>query len=394
MASCASVLGLGDYQSAGAVLCDKLDTCYPAGAFPDCESRVASAVKAAPTNTQAAFLQHFTDATCSATCANARGCLDDTLFCSTTACERLEDCCEFSRGAAVCQDKQCCAPRGAACDVDHPCCDGASACQMGFCGGVACRVAGDACTSNVQCCTRVCGADGTCSDKLCGGEGFECKSNDDCCSDEQNLLCDKTGHCNKPMCTLAGGFCATADDCCDGNCVDLGAGVKICSTCATRLPDGADCYQGDDCCGDACDPVYHVCAVACTATFQPCGADNECCSGSCVNAKCADKCTDGYCLQDSQCCSGTCLPGGTCAPKCPDPRCDHDVCTVGGSLSKDGTCADPRVDNDCAKAVCALDPYCCCGGWDALCVQRAFGIGGLSQPAACSTSKCVQGVVP
>ena len=55
-----------------------------------------------------------------------------------------------------------------------------------------------------------------------------------------------------------------------------------------------------------------------------------------------------------------------CTPFGGSVGCSHDECVTGDPLS--ASC-DP-----CVEKVCAEDPYCCCEGWDSLCVSEAVSI--------------------
>src|SRR5262249_498636 len=129
------------------------------------------------------------------------------------------------------------------------------------------------------------------------------------------------------------------------------------------FPLNTDCAADDQCCTGRCDPTYFVCGVPCQPNGSSCANDTECCNGACQDHVWASKCSVAYCEVGGDCWWGTWV-GGTCAPSCPTGTCDHDACEIGGSL--DPTCSP------CAASVCDSDPFCCCGLWDSLCVQKAL----------------------
>ena len=78
---------------------------------------------------------------------------------------------------------------------------------------------------------------------------------------------------------------------------------------------------------------------------------------------------------------GACLSQaiGSCGPSCA-----HDKCTVGVAL-------DPTCDADVA-ALCTVDPFCCTGSWDSICVEEVRTVlGSLTCPesaGSCSHTLC------
>ncbi len=94
---------------------------------------------------------------------------------------------------------------------------------------------------------------------------------------------------------------------------------------------------------------------ACAASGQACATGNECCTLSCIGAKCSTKlcvADNAACAIDGECCGGKCSPdgkgGGICAP------------LNGGGPKTDG---NPCVNNtDCASKLCS-------GG---ICVSSSF----------------------
>jgi hypothetical protein len=96
-----------------------------------------------------------------------------------------------------------------------------------------------------------------------------------------------------------------------------------------------------------------------------------CCSGTCDSGKCSSACSTAYCTTSADCCMGYTCIAATCVANCvANPVCDHDVCSPGGPLSP--TCT--ATPDPCITAVCQVDPYCCCSGWDTLCIGEAASI--------------------
>jgi hypothetical protein len=62
---------------------------------------------------------------------------------------------------------------------------------------------------------------------------------------------------------------------------------------------------------------------------------------------------------------------GCCASKA-NPPCDHGACQVGEWLTQE---CDPQLGgvngaDGCIAKICIADPYCCCVGWDQICVEQ------------------------
>jgi hypothetical protein len=157
-----------------------------------------------------------------------------------------------------------------------------------------------------------------------------------------------------------------------------GADSGVCST-AMCLPEGVSCVAGLPCCSGHCDPTFHKCAMGCAAAGMACTVDGECCSGGCSGGVCKQQCSNAYCTVGSDCCTQTCLHG-TCLPDCAPSTCNHDLCTEGGPLPKAGSPPCANADPTCVAAVCNLDPYCCCGAWDTLCISHVAGLQGGACP--------------
>lgn len=369
VASCTSLLGLDDFESASGELCDLLDTCYADPTMQDCKQRLDTLLRTADVETRTSWLVVFGDQHCLGSCTDARGCLDAAPVCHAGSCGRREECCGFLRGHADCVGARCCAPRGIECLTDADCCEGAGDCDKDTrtCGGTVCLEGGSSCVLNAQCCTGIC-KNGACADEICVEDGFSCDGPEDCC----NQACDATGHCNvPPTCQPIAGACMQDADCCGDLACDLGVcAVPIC------FPTNSECIVDADCCSNHCDPTYSVCGFECAPTGSFCSGNAECCTGVCDDGECGGACSTAYCMVDADCCSDHCVLG-TCAAVCIPSLCDHDVCHIGGPLDG-GKCAD---DAACVTAVCAEDPYCCCGAWDAVCVAEA-----AAKPNECPAS--------
>ncbi len=107
-----------------------------------------------------------------------------------------------------------------------------------------------------------------------------------------------------------------------------------------------------------------ACAVACAPAGSTCGADEECCTGSC-NGTCQAGCcapTGGSCTTDAGCCGGICQ-GGTCRPQCllgtdcpgSDTECATRTCvdgTCGFEYAVAGLPLATQAPGDCQTAVC------------------------------------------
>ena len=109
-------------------------------------------------------------------------------------------------------------------------------------------------------------------------------------------------------------------------------------------------------CGDGtCDPPE-----SCATCSQDCG---PCGGGGCGNNVCTpnESCED--CPQDC----------GACP-------CAHATCSIGEAL--DATC-DP-----CVAQICAVDPFCCDGFWDGLCMAEVGSICGTPCAASCGDGLC------
>jgi len=410
--SCASVIGVADDSDATAELCQLLDRCYGKGGLEDCDAHVGKRLDAASAAAKKSWLQAFGDTRCLSSCKAARGCLDRMPVCkpSSQDCDVNEECCGFTKGLASCDPTAgtCCHPRGVKCKKDDDCCSDAGRCveKTGTCGGVVCKQSLEACTTDAECCTKICLPEGVCGETACLPDGFGCGSDLDCC----NGFCNpNTGLCGKSECAGLTAPCSSPDECCDGACFFSPTSPQgVCST-GECQPDNLSCSSGEPCCSGFCHPTFLTCVAFCSDRNASCTSDFECCSGFCPGGTCACAPDGTTCTADVQCCSSLCLgtcqttgcvePGGTCSggiggrqccsgacnagtDKCTwacDANqvpfgCEHGFCEVGAPLDPSCGCLDATCapdDSTCIATICAVDPFCCCSEWDGICINEA-----------------------
>lgn len=359
-AGCAGVLGVDDTDDVSVAFCELLGRCYEGRPEAVCEERVGAALDGTDSAQRSAWLQAFADSACLETCTSARSCLDRVPVCVADGCEQREDCCGFITGRTDCNvdERSCCRRKGNACRDDADCCPDAGGCSetTGTCGGVVCKPPQDPCLNDYECCTGRC-EDGACAATICADDGFECAEDADCCNKscpQETRLCGVTG------CVDVGAACDENVPCCG----ELLCFNGVCSE-SECYPENFDCVSDTQCCSGYCDQAFYLCGLPCKVDGEGCGSDPECCGDSCVDGTCETSCSDGACVEDSDCCSGSCL-GGVCLASCNQASCEHSACTVGSAL--DGMCSP------CIADVCSVDPYCCCGEWDSLCVKEAVNL--------------------
>ncbi len=406
-ASCASLIGLGDYASAAAQLCEKLVGCDGAERYPACQSWLAGRLEGASAADRSGWLTYFADAACTESCANARQCLDAVPLCgdSGDGCGQTEHCCGFIVGKAKCgETASCCKPKGSDCLEDRECCDGKKCEAISpikrTCGRIECVPVGQACEHGGECCSENCDGNGLCS-VICLEDDSACTKPEDCCSKQ----CDDSGHCS---CEAVGGMCDTPEECCSEVCNE-----GVCES-------SEDCFQTGEACNvtsDCCPPNDCPASQCCLENGQACNNADQCCNGNCSETGCCSN-IGGPCKEPAECCQGTCVseicgcaPLGEQCGKASD-CCDaataecylgactgcqkqdcHSVCKSGGPLgvNNGGTelCAVTLLAQDCIKEVCNALPYCCCITWDDACIKKAGELGkekGLCKAVGCNDS--------
>jgi hypothetical protein len=180
-----------------------------------------------------------------------------------------------------------------------------------------CKMLGDACGGNADCCTNVCNAQGKCDFMhTCGATSATCTTGVDCCS----YAC--VGSACAATCTNDGATCASDGQCCSGKC------------------------------SGTCQPLNPSCKTG----GNTCTANTECCSGLCTSAGTCGNAS--YCVQngdvcatDGECCGGICtIAAGHTLGTCSQPQTGATNCSAGVDGSLCSGCGD------CCSRLCELYP--------------------------------------
>jgi hypothetical protein len=115
--------------------------------------------------------------------------------------------------------------------------------------------------------------------------------------------------------------------------------------------------------------------------------------GKCGDATCASNETCASCPTDCGACPKVC-GDKQCYPSVGEDcsTCPYDCGTCGGCthpLCQTGFPLAPTCSS-CAATVCAVDPFCCGGGWDEVCVAEVGALCGISC-AGCGDALCTMG---
>ncbi|MGM0575234.1 MAG: hypothetical protein ACQEXJ_05850 [Myxococcota bacterium] len=262
---------------------------------------------------------------------------------------------------------------GAPCDDDDAC-TGEDTCQAGACEGA----------------PIVCDDEDLCTDDACDPlTGCTHEDASASCADDNPCTADgcqaETG-CTYDTASLEGAACGTNDACVQHECVG--------GTCTQASE--TDCFDGDPCTSDACDP-----AEGCTrdpVDDVPCD-DGDACTGegTCSGGSCADgapiDCADGNPCTTESCdpetgCAQAPLPdgedcedgdactdpdtcqGGTCEPGS-SVDCDDDNPCTADTCDPDAGCANEALDGTSCSTGCIADGTCsagtCTGGTPTVC---------------------------
>lgn len=224
----------------------------------------------------------------------------------------------------------------------------------------ACKPVGVACTAGTaaDCCSGVCGEDGTCDTGTCAAVGVRCTANAQCCTG----VCDVGGSTTSPIvvtdpptgnkcsvCLTGGATCDPTSfliQCCYSECteVDLGAGLT------------------NQCCsipGETCTPVGSTATVPAPGTCcfggllcpvaGGVGTPNVCCTASGEITPALKTCGSGG-NTGQGCCTGQCnvAEDVCCAPAGTDP-----------TLSGGEPCTGPDPNLSCCSGNCSSTPGLC-----------------------------------
>jgi hypothetical protein len=366
----------------------------------------------------------------------------DTCKTLGEACMVGSDCCSTNCQGGACVRAAACQANGDICHTNDDCCGhvcSGTGGQPGRCqfvaggGGGGCLQDGNPCPNGgSNCCSRICVdlGSGVPVCQIAGGcrlTGDWCKSNQECCGGGSNpngtVMCvgAPNGRCdNGQACNPTGNICGApvlpdggsinaSQNCCDGR-------KDVCKVDSAGIP---RCFGGcpGDMCGMMCptgyDPTNPNC---CLAAGQACQFQDQCCNrvpcvpGSNGTLVCAqpvtcqvvgDPCTPGAAPGPMGCCAGTqCLaamPSGyACQVPLPPPDGGVIVVQDGGPVGDGGTHPDAAAA-DAAPAclangqACSLGSMCCSG----VCQTGMCEMPNACQPqgSACTaTSDCCTGL--
>jgi len=284
-------------------------------------------------------------------------------------------------------------PDGQPCD-DGSACTNNDHCVSGFCTGEATIDCNDSNPCTIDHCdlTTGCSHENQPDGQPCR-DGNECNGEELCavgqCQDGVALDCDDQNPCTADSCDPVNG-CVNSPVADNTSCADadLCDGAEVCLTGACVEGTALDCWDGNSCTTDSCDPQAG-CQYATLADGAPCDDDDACTNddhceqGDCVpesaiNCDDQNPCTedtcdatggclnypqpDGFSCADGDVCNGdeTCQTGvcetGT-APDCSD----GEVCTADSCDPQTGCLNAPQPDGtDCTES--PDDPAICLGG--------------------------------
>ena len=390
-------------------------------------------------------------------CAATNG---GTCKASGSTCGGDAECCSQGCISGICSVvTSFCRQNGDACTASTQCCGGtctgATPTQAGYCstvdapgGGTGCTIAGTviACdssttyTCNAACCSGSCGPNDSGGGKQicqqtasCKVKGELCTKDVDCCGNgvTGSLLCSKPagagvndyGRCNRDnSCQKPGQVCKTAADSCSfsNNCcepADIAPGINCSNTpsaCCRHDNNGVPrCTQFAVCrtLNQTCESPADCCPVG--GATPPCAPD----AGGVFRCAAACLVDNAVCTIDRDCCGGNCFKqtAGATTGLCKIPTCTKLTCAAypnkcgalsdgcgGIALAADGitpscggctlpqTCGGAGVPNECGGTLCTANT---CAGLNAECGTVPDGCGVLLTCPPCATGTCGGGGV-
>ncbi len=346
--------------------------------------------------------------------------------CKTTGetCALGSECCSRNCFANRCSPAYTCQAYGDICRSNADCCGGLCgivAGSVGLCtqttGATSCGQDGVPCNQANDCCTQVCtdpgsGVKACAVASGCRVTGDVCASDQQCCGGGTNpngtvqcvptsARCDNGQSCNGvgTICGKAygplpdGGYgivyqTATNNNCCNGK--------DTCHLDSAGIP---RCYGGcsnQTCTGDPCPYGYTGQAGCCIAQDGLCQFKEQCCNGlPCLpDSNGVGHCTASSCIalgalcgasaDGGACCEGVCQPAIEGPSVCQIPTPPPDGGTPDGGATDGGTCQ--QNGTACTGGTQCCSTYCIGGTCTAASCQ--------SQGGACtSTSDCCVGTI-
>ncbi|OGQ82113.1 MAG: hypothetical protein A2289_02400 [Deltaproteobacteria bacterium RIFOXYA12_FULL_58_15] len=252
-------------------------------------------------------------------------------------CRIDDDCCEYAGGGDhVCRIA----------DIEH----GSKRCRISE--DTACQLTGEVCAVSEDCCGGLCIQDAS-GVFRCGGclvDGTPCSEAGSCCS----LVCEPWPseadelRCGSDiiLCQPEGELCDDALDCCGGLCSVGVDGAMFCGCIDFGQP--CDPTNADSCCEGICTAWDITLGIdeyrcgtdpACMPEGWVCTANEDCCDNDCIGGVCGCAADGMICEDDGDCCDGYCSDDGSGVSVC-------------GCMPLGDGCAD---DSDCCAGQCVDD---------------------------------------
>lgn len=418
--------GCSDADCCGAV-CQVDPSCCQIAWDASCAAQAEVTCRSCGTNPASCYVAHPTPSCGDANCCTTV-CSVDPFCCSaswddscvTLAKQKCLSCGDLNTGSCTephplpyCSDPECCA---IVCNIDPACCTQTwdTTCANianAACQGCGALNSGDCCVVHA---TPYC-KDGDCCAAVCAVDTFCCQTSwDYSCTQLANVYCTAlTCNCGTgPSCFAIHGtpgcsdafccqtvcshdpYCCAVDwdracrqvafDLCTNNpgCRDGTTGLPVLGSCYVPHPTPGCDQQG--CCGQVCAIAgYAYCCqtewdAQCVAkASEICDQCGDPLAGSCFaehgSGNCADStCCGIVCGIDPFCCDG--VWDGLCVSLA-FANCASPLQSCGGFTAR--SCFIPNYTPGCSDASCCtqictnIDPFCCESRWDAVCAREA-----------------------
>ncbi|MCX5641073.1 MAG: hypothetical protein NT059_09720 [Planctomycetota bacterium] len=322
----------------------------------------------------------------------------DDSTCCTTVCNLNPYCCTTSWDQS-CVDTQAAACQGCGAVNTGPCCIAHSTpyCSNSLCCAAVCALDPFCCTHSWDIsCTQIALVTPSCSSESCACGGDLNSGEETSCFIAHTRIgcadsfCCQTVCMRDPYCcyvTWDAACVAIANDLCSSQpgCIDPNTSLPVNGSCYIAHPTAVGCDK-PGCCSQVCaDPSFAYCcqvgwdAACALKAVEICDQCGDPLSGSCYSPHASPNCADGTCCAsvcniDPFCCEGQwdSLCVSTANVSCISP-----ISVCGSSNSSLRSCWIPNYtrgcsDGACCTAICRdIDPYCCEARWDAVCAHEA-----------------------